>query len=323
MKDRVTILKSQNPVPANSRNSTIAGVVIICAAIAAVVAYAVINQILSGHSWLPILNGVMIMCAPVAAFIALLVAVPHFAANRVKPSRDRITYSDPVAKKIPWSAMRPEVGGESRNCAISRASNSNRMYFYPILLSRYLTFLMASLLVLLVLWLQFRGHTMYAENSPPVPIYIKFLGYAFVFMLLKVLSKSFLNPVRALTFEKGTDLLRIENKRIFGISYGDMQEKSLSSIYALQIITYTDREIRMQYGEQLKAKGCSTWTTTSNNRSVPEYEINVVFKNGERLNIINHKGKRAIYSDVKKLSEFLRVPIWDRSADEAAAYKAK
>jgi len=311
-------------VPANNVNSTMVSTAIVGATIAAVVVYAVLNQMLAGHNWLPVLNGVMIMCAPVAVVVALLFAAPHLAANRVTPSRDRITYSDPVAKKIPWSAMRPEVGGESRNCAISRASDSNRVYFYPILFSRYITFLFALALVMFVLWLQFRGHTMYAENSPPVPIYIKLLGYAFVIVLLKVLSKSFLTPVRALTFEKSKDLLRVENKTIFGVTSNDVQEEPLSSIYALQIITYTDKEIRMHYGEQLKAKGVSTWkTTSSNNRAISEYEINIVFKDSERLNIINHRSKKAIYSDAKRLSEFLRVPIWDRAADEKAAYNTK
>ena len=41
------------------------------------------------------------------------------------------------------------------------------------------------------------------------------------------------------------------------------------------------------------------------------YEINLVFNNYSRINIVDHGSLSAIRQDSRMLSEFLRVPIWD------------
>ena len=41
------------------------------------------------------------------------------------------------------------------------------------------------------------------------------------------------------------------------------------------------------------------------------YELNLVFKNCSRINIVDHGSLGAIRQDSRMLSEFLRVPVWD------------
>jgi hypothetical protein len=66
----------------------------------------------------------------------------------------------------------------------------------------------------------------------------------------------------------------------------------LSSIYAIQILRERVR---------------------SNKSTYYSYEINLVKKDGSRLNVIDHGKKAVILEDAKKLSEFLGKPVWDAS----------
>ena len=43
------------------------------------------------------------------------------------------------------------------------------------------------------------------------------------------------------------------------------------------------------------------------------FEINLVLKNGERINVLNHGKKEGIDHDTQILEEFLRVPVWELS----------
>ena len=45
--------------------------------------------------------------------------------------------------------------------------------------------------------------------------------------------------------------------------------------------------------------------------SFRSYEMNLVFNNCSRINIVDHGSLSAIRQDSRMLSEFLRVPIWD------------
>lgn len=64
----------------------------------------------------------------------------------------------------------------------------------------------------------------------------------------------------------------------------------LRNIYALQII---EEYIR------------------NDDNSYYSYELNLVLRNGERLNVIDHGSKRKLLSDAQVLSKFLDKPIWD------------
>ncbi|GGG10912.1 hypothetical protein GCM10011344_09500 [Dokdonia pacifica] len=66
----------------------------------------------------------------------------------------------------------------------------------------------------------------------------------------------------------------------------------LTSIAALQIIP-----------EHIRSK----------NSSYTSYELNFVFENGERYNIIDHAKYEAIEKEAITISEFLGVPLWDAS----------
>ena len=48
----------------------------------------------------------------------------------------------------------------------------------------------------------------------------------------------------------------------------------------------------------------------SDKNSYYSYELNLILKSGERLNVIDHGKKSEIISDADKLSKYLGVPVW-------------
>jgi len=51
----------------------------------------------------------------------------------------------------------------------------------------------------------------------------------------------------------------------------------------------------------------------SKNSSYTSYELNFVFENGDRYNVIDHAKYEAIQKEAIVISEFLGVPLWDAS----------
>ncbi|MCD9562080.1 hypothetical protein [Tenacibaculum maritimum] len=64
-------------------------------------------------------------------------------------------------------------------------------------------------------------------------------------------------------------------------------------IYALQIIEKFSKSKR-------------------SSNSYPSYELNIITKNGNRYNLLNHGDKTHLLSDMVKISKVLRVPIWNK-----------
>lgn len=50
---------------------------------------------------------------------------------------------------------------------------------------------------------------------------------------------------------------------------------------------------------------------SSKNGSYNSYELNLILKNGSRLNVIDHGNMRAVKSDAQTLASFLNKPVWD------------
>lgn len=60
------------------------------------------------------------------------------------------------------------------------------------------------------------------------------------------------------------------------------------------------------YAIQLVSELCS-----GNKSSYYSYELNLVLKNGERLNVIDHGHQKKLRLDAEQLASFLQVPLWD------------
>ncbi|MCK5895511.1 MAG: hypothetical protein KAG20_01835 [Cocleimonas sp.] len=68
-------------------------------------------------------------------------------------------------------------------------------------------------------------------------------------------------------------------------------------IYALQLISETCHS--------------SASSTHQRNRSYESYELNLVLKDGQRINVVDHGDKQTLRKDTATLAQFLHKPIWD------------
>ena len=81
------------------------------------------------------------------------------------------------------------------------------------------------------------------------------------------------------------------------LAEGDKDDsRRIGNIYALQIIPELVR---------------------SDNKSYVSYELNLILRDGKRMNVVDHGDPLQLQEDAQKLSEFLDVPVWDaRTASE-------
>ena len=54
----------------------------------------------------------------------------------------------------------------------------------------------------------------------------------------------------------------------------------------------------------------SEWVS-SDDGGYHSFELNLILKDGGRLNVVDHGGQDRIREDAKVLSDFLNVPVWD------------
>ncbi|MPY26587.1 hypothetical protein FM037_11545 [Shewanella psychropiezotolerans] len=76
---------------------------------------------------------------------------------------------------------------------------------------------------------------------------------------------------------------------------GSKQHCQLADIHAIQLL---QKYIYKTYAGEGRQVTCG-------------YELNLVFKDGSRINIVSHREHDFIQSDGQILSEFLNVPLWD------------
>jgi len=81
--------------------------------------------------------------------------------------------------------------------------------------------------------------------------------------------------------------------------HGDMQNMKeycrLTDIHAIQLL----REY------------CRSSSSNGRSNSYYSYELNLVLKDGTRLNVVDHGKLSLIRADSEKLSQFLGIPVWD------------
>ena len=83
---------------------------------------------------------------------------------------------------------------------------------------------------------------------------------------------------------------------------------SLKKLHALQLI---------KHNTHINSNNHNGFEISINNHEYEyeNHELNLVFNNGKRLNLLSHGNNSLITSQAEKLSEFLSVPLWDGRFD--------
>lgn len=137
-------------------------------------------------------------------------------------------------------------------------------------------------------------------------------GYQFEMLLFMLIPLSFMvvglflikKTQTAIVFDKSAGLFYKGSKKNFS-SLNAVDDKNvfkLNDIRALQVIS-----------ERIRSK----------NSSYTSYEINIIFEDGNRYNIIDHGNRTSIETDAVRLSDFLGVPVWNKVSSTSYLSKNK
>lgn len=234
---------------------------------------------------------------------------------KVKPAR----FKQIANRRIPDSAVRPEIFGESYNAKIrSKSTSENRLTIDPLWHFHSIALILAVPLIFILAMTSLvdpvnpfdpEFSTLAPENSilfffatiPPgfVP-FVLFFGLTGLALMLRGLCK----PLRKVTFERVNNQCTIERVWLFGLFKRLRQTVTISDITALQVTSYTDKQAATRYFQQTgKQRGSSGET------SVKEYELNLVQEDGTRINLINHRYKRGVQRDSTTLCQWLKTAV--------------
>lgn len=204
---------------------------------------------------------------------------------------DSSLLDDPVAEQTDWSPV--VSGGSKSETRVLKQITPDRVAFRPS------SSIMASVVIAFSMFIFMTGIPAYqmirrsAFDLSPLPL----IGLIFAGVGCYVLHRYF-PPV---VFD------RHENAFWKGWKSPDkvVRKDQLTSytafkqIHALQIVR--------EYCEQKN----SSSSGTSRTERYYSYELNLVLKDGIRINITDHGNLSRIRSDAKHLSKFLAIPLWD------------
>lgn len=214
--------------------------------------------------------------------------------NELKMRVDRVDKArldfkrDKVFTKVSWEPLKPG-GSESKFKKLKQVNDSIISYKFSIgyllfifILSTVLSFMLLTTIELLI------------SQKESVKSFNKILFYSsFIIGLIITINQS----LKSITFDKELGYFFIGKKNVLNnIDRENINYCLLNHIHAIQIIK----------------EHCTTKESKSN-RTVEydSYEINLVLKDGNRINVIDHSDLNSINEDVKIIQRYLNVPIWN------------
>ena len=200
---------------------------------------------------------------------------------------DPAKFNDPIALKASWEPLKK---GGSNFCTHKLVQvGSNRIEFRP---SRGLQFF-ATFMVLMFIFVPFVSQVDFKNLSGEILSSSKTMvivgSVVFVLFGMMVIGKLLF---KAAIFDKNYGYFwKGRQKTDTVINPAEIKNAiALSQIHALQTIS-----------ERVHG----------NKHNYTSYELNLVLKSGERVNVVDHGGKEALLKDAETLAQFLGISLWN------------
>lgn len=202
--------------------------------------------------------------------------------NQAKPFNPSV-FNDPIAVQTDWTRACP--GGTNFRTFKLVQVNPDRIKFrttFGAVLFALIFLLVGLGLIVLIIWESYLS-AFTTELMVGVGLGLVFAGVGGYLLYRQMLP---------IVFDKRIGLFWKKHKpNGTAIPDGETEDcVRLNFIHALQIVA-----------EFISGKNANYYS----------YELNLVLKNGKRINVIDHNNKRKIETEAKVLSEFLEVPVWD------------
>ena len=220
----------------------------------------------------------------ITSMIGKLLKAAEDNANERK-SQKIASLSDPVASKISWEPA-SKAGSSMKTHRIVKVG-IDRMDFVP----TFGTKITLILIIAVGVSLGVVSFFIWRTEILPYVIASAFVGVG-TWCLLKLL--------RPIVFDKGNGMFRIgrATQRLRADSTSKNQAR-LNAIYAIQLLS--------KYTKSSGSDGRSGGFTS--------FELNLILRDGERINVVDHGDLEALQEDAATLATFLDVPVWDVARD--------
>ena len=204
------------------------------------------------------------------------------------PDVDPGRFNDPVAKQTEWGPLK-RGGANFRTHKLVQA-DANRLEFQPTVMTRVfsLIFVLVGLFVLVPFAFDFEKFSSDFSENP---------------IILTVFIIPIVFPIVGLVF-----YFTMGKKRVFDRSY-NLYYKGKVPIGPMDPSQIKDA---VQLGE-IHALQIIPERVTSKNGSYRSYELNLILKDGRRINVVDHGNRNKLLEDANTLAQFLGVPVWDAS----------
>lgn len=209
-----------------------------------------------------------------------------------KPSFDPAKFNDDVAMKTEWSPLKG--GGSNFQTHKLIEINYNRFEFKSTLGAKMFSLIFLTVGIVMPVIFGMDMIQTRADLFTSDFLFILLFGLIFT----SVGGWMFYSYAKPVIFDKAKGMYWKDWKAPTRyLAEGNEDDSSrISNIYALQIIPELVR---------------------SDNKSYVSYELNLIMRDGSRMNVVDHGDPIQLREDAEKLSEFLGVPVWDaRTASE-------
>lgn len=208
-----------------------------------------------------------------------------FKAGRSRgvPPVDPRVFNDHVAIKTQWT---PLVGGGATFRSHTVVRGRDTLCFEPTL-SSYLC--VAAFFVPGIVMIGLGTHHIMAQ-SQDFEDSLGLLAFGLIFTVASVFISTFVCHRASFDRKKGL----FHRGLVFNKTANNLRKSknccALREVHALQIIEEH---------------------VTSDDSSYLSYELNLVLRNGQRINVIDHSNLSMLRKDAAKVSQFLECPLWD------------
>ena len=217
--------------------------------------------------------------------------------NMLKPEVrvDPAIFNDPLALKTSWNPL--QGGGASFRTHEAVQASANRIEFRATPFSYVMLMIPVTFTFLFPILLIGRN---LSENGGLVLNRDSFWGVAIAVICGFVSVFGYRYIQGSIIFDRSYGYFWKGKRNKIGEAFDPAQQKEsvrLGEVHALQII--------------------HEWISGSGKRSRPykSYELNLVLRSGERMNVVDHGNKKRLLEDANQLAQFLNVPVWDGSAN--------
>lgn len=216
--------------------------------------------------------------------MAFMEFIKNLAKGVQSPSFDASIFDHPLALKTEWSP-KARGGANFKTRTLKQISNSEVHYVGSTIGKIFAGFFIGFPIIFLVIG----ASTLLSEDFHFSSLLFLLIPLIFMAVGSYILRKAF----TILVIDKGSGYFHKGKKaRLTSLQPAqDGHNFKLSTIRALQIIP-----------ERVKGK----------NSSYTSYEINFIFEDASRYNLVDHGKLNSIETDASTLSDFLEIPIWNK-----------